>query len=450
MMLNIGLSEKIHFIGIGGASMSSLALFLAQNGYKITGSDNNDTTFLFKKQENIKNFIGHFAKNVENAETVIYTRAISPDNPELVYAKEHGLQILERAELLGRISALFKNSVAVSGTHGKTTTTSLISTVALELGIDPTVMVGGKMQCCDSNFALGKSDYFIYEACEYYDAFLNFHPFAAVILNIELDHPDYFKSYSQLESSFEKFSNGIQDGGFTAVNYSDKGVKALVDAGRIKNPVLFGFHSSCDVYAENTRIKDLGSDFTLCFKDGRKFNVSLSVGGEHNVLNALAAFAVFDKLGFNIPDVINAVKSFISPKRRYELVFKKDDLTVIDDFAHHPTELTATLNTAKNGKYDTTVIIFQPHTYTRTAALLDGFAESLKAADRVILVPIYAAREKDIYNVSSQSIADLVPGAVCANDFKEAADLALSYKKGKTVILTVGAGDVYKVWEYLK
>ncbi len=449
-MFNIELSDKIHFIGIGGASMSALALFLAENGHMISGSDNNDTTYLFKNQENIKTFIGHSEKNVGNAQTVIYTRAVGNENPELVFAKEKGLKILERAELLGMIGDLYKKTVAVSGTHGKTTTTSLISTVFLSMGLDPTVMVGGKMQCTDSNFVLGKSDYFVYEACEYYDAFLNFRPSCAVILNIELDHPDYFKSFEQLEGSFASFAANVRDGGFTVVNNEDAAVRKLLKENKFKNPVTFGFTPDCDVYAKDMNIGDGGASYTLCIKNNEPIRVNLSVGGEHNVLDSLAAFGVIYGFGLDLKAAAECVGDFISPKRRYELVFKKDNLTVIDDFAHHPTELNATLKMARAGGYDTVIAVFQSHTYTRTAALLDKFAESLTLADHAIILPIFAAREKDIYNVSSKDIAALVPGAETADTFEAAAAKAKAKIKGKTVILTVGAGDVYKVWEYLK
>ncbi len=449
-MFNIDLSEKIHFIGIGGASMSALAMFLAENGHMISGSDNNDTTYLFKNQENIKTFIGHNEKNVGDAGTVIYTRAVGAENPELIYAREKGLRVLERAELLGIIGDLYKRTVAVSGTHGKTTTTSLISTVFLSMGLDPTVMVGGKMQCTDSNFVLGKSDLFVYEACEYYDAFLNFRPECAVILNVELDHPDYFKSFSQLEESFTAFAKNVRDGGFTVINKEDKALSRLLAENKFKNPITFGFSEDCDVYAKDMNIGDGGASYNLCIKNNEPIEVRLSVGGEHNVLDSLAAFGVIYGFGLDLKAAADCVGDFISPKRRYELVFKKDDVTVIDDFAHHPTELNATLKMARAGKYDTVIAVFQPHTYTRTAALLDEFAKSLSLADHAIVLPIYAAREKDIYNVSSADLAALVPGAETAKGFEDAAEKAKAKIKGKTVILTVGAGDVYKVWEYLK
>ena len=449
-MFNIDLSDKIHFIGIGGASMSALALFLAENGHMISGSDNNDTTYLFKNQENIKTFIGHNEKNVGNAQTVIYTRAVGEQNPELVYARKKGLKVLERAELLGIIGDGYKKTVAIAGTHGKTTTTSLVSTIFLSMGLDPTVMVGGKMQCTDSNFVLGKSDYFIYEACEYYDAFLNFRPSCAVILNIELDHPDYFKSYSQLENSFVSFSQNVREGGFTVVNKNDEGIKKLLSENKFKNPITFGFTDDCDIFAENMKIGDGGSSYTLKVKDNEPIEVRLSVGGEHNVLDSLAAFGVIYGFGLDLKAAAKVAGDFISPKRRYELVFKKDDLTVIDDFAHHPTELNVTLKMARAGNYDTVIAVFQSHTYTRTAALLHDFAASLKLADHAIILPIYAAREKDIYNISSKDIASLVPGSETAESFEEAAAKAKAKIRGKTVILTIGAGDVYKVWEYLK
>ena len=444
------LSEKIHFVGIGGASMSALALFLAENGHVITGSDNNDTTNLFKNQVNIKTFVGHNAENVGDAGTLVYTRAVGEQNPEVVRARDKGIRVMERAELLGIVGDAFAKGVAVAGTHGKTTTTSLISTLLIMMKKDPTVMVGGKMQLCDSNFVSGKSDLFVYEACEYHDAFLHFHPFAAVILNIELDHPDYFKSYEQLEDSFAAYAANVRDGGFTVVNGADAGVKKLLKDGKIKSPVTFGIGEGFDVFAADVSIEDGSSSYTLCFKDGRRFPVRLGVGGRHNLLDSLAAFAVIDGLGFDVAEAVKYAADFVSPKRRYELVFKRDNLTVIDDFAHHPTELAATLSMARAGKYDTVIIIFQPHTYTRTAALLDDFAKSLSLADHAILLPIYAAREKDIYNVSSDDLAAMVKGAESARSFEEAGKMAMRRVKGKTVILTVGAGDVYKVWEWLK
>lgn len=448
--------KNIHFIGIGGASVSSLALFLNKKGFRISGSDNNDITHLFKNQENITLFKGHSAKNVKDAEMVVYTRAVGEENPELLEAKRLGIPVFERAELLGAISDRFGNSLAVSGSHGKTTTTSMAGTVFLDLGLDPTVMVGGRMRKTDSNFVSGQSDYFVYEACEYCNSFWNFRPRTAIILNIDLDHPDFFKSLEQLYSSFEVFTGNIHPGGYAVVNADDPGVSLMLEQNRIKadNIITFGLGENADFSAADiVNAADGGTRFTLNVRYGgstETFGVSLAVSGTHNVLNALAVIAASYSFGLDTEKVLASLSQFQSPKRRNELVFKSGDLTVIDDFSHHPTELAAIIKTARNGGYDRVAVIFQPHTYTRTKAFLKEFAESLSLADRAIILPVYPAREKDIYGISSRDLADLIPGSVYAGNFEEAAKAAMSEIQGKTAILTLGAGDVYRVWDYLR
>ena len=444
--------KKIHFIGIGGISMSGLAAVLLNSGFKVSGSDFKNSPIVEKlKTSGAEIYIGHKRENIKNVDLVVYTAAIPSDNPELLEAEEKNISLMDRAEFLGEIMKGHKYNVAVSGTHGKTTCTSMLSHVTLAGNLDPTILVGGELDIIDGNFRIGNSEYFLTEACEYKRSFLKFFPYVGVILNIDADHLDCYKDIDEIADTFLKFSKLIPKDGYL-VGYADdfrvKEILSKVDC----NTLSYGFDETSDVTAKNIIFNKDGCATFDVYKDTKNlFTLTLNVPGKHSILNALASICV--SLIFNISNdnIIEGLSKCKGAHKRFEYKGELNGVTVIDDYAHHPTEIKATLSTAKQINHNKTYCIFQPHTYTRTKSLFDEFTDCFSDTDELILMDIYAAREKDTGLVSSDELGDAIrsKGIKCTNVHSH--DEALNYVKSKLtsgdLLLTVGAGDVVIVGE---
>lgn len=443
-------NKKVHFIGIGGISMSGLAAILLKNGFKVSGSDMKESEITMRLQEHgAKIYIGHSADNVKNADLVVYTAAVPSDNPELLFAKNNNIALMDRAEFLGYIMKGHKYNVAISGTHGKTTSTSMLSHIVLSAELDPTILVGADLDIIGGNFRTGESEYFITEACEYKASFLRFFPYIGVILNIDADHLDFYKDIDDIEATFKKFVSIIPKDGYAIGNADDFRVKRVLETASC-NTLTFGLNEG-DIIAKDIHFNGRGSSFSVFYKGKELYTIHLHVPGSHNVLNALSAVASSIVLGIDAKAVVEGLESFKGAHKRFELKGSKDEITVIDDYAHHPTEIKATLKASKEYPHNKIVCVFQPHTYSRTISLLDEFSESFNDADELILMDIYAAREKDTGIVNSDMLGDKIraKGIKCINvhSHEEALEIAKQKLSAGDLLLTVGAGDVVKVGE---
>lgn len=448
-------NKNVHFVGIGGISMSGLAEILVKNGFSVSGSDMKTSPIVEKLiSEGVEFHLGHNEDNVRNADLIVYTAAISPDNPELLKGNELNIPLMDRAEFLGQLMKGHKYNVAVSGTHGKTTTTSMISHIIIEADLDPTILVGGELDLINGNVRTGNSEYFVTEACEYKGSFLKFYPYIGIILNIDADHLDYYKDIDHIKATFQQFAEKIPSEGYIVGCADDRRVKDLLDQSKC-NTLSYGFESG-NLTAENISFNEKGCATFDVVKDGNViFNISLNIPGKHNILNALASIATAIILNIPADAIINGLANYKGTHKRFELKGTKDGVTVIDDYAHHPTEIKATLSTAKNYPHNRIICVFQPHTYTRTITLFEDFSNSFYDADELILADIYAAREKDTGIVSSQMLGDRIrqKGVKCSNyhSFEEIAEYLSSTLEEGDLLLTVGAGDIVKVGEmYLK
>lgn len=447
-MLN---NTNLHFIGIGGISMSGLAQISFDKGYKVTGSDMNVTPITKHLEEiGIPVSHGHKAENItDDIDLVIYTAAIHEDNPEIQAARQKGIKMMTRSVFLGQLMHHFDCPICISGTHGKTTTTSMLSHAFLSAGLDPTISVGGILNAIKGNIRIGHSQYFITEACEYCDSFLDFFPRIGIILNIEEDHMDYFKDIHQIRQSFQKFAKKIPEDGFLAINGEIPDLDALLE------PITctvetFGVESKDDWTTRNIVYNDKAcACFDVYYKDNYMTHLDLHVPGRHNILNALSVCSVCHHVGIDLNLLNHGLENFSGANQRFEIKGKIDTITIVDDYAHHPTEILATLDVANRYPHNELYIIFQPHTYTRTRAFLDDFAKVLSTASHVILTDIYAAREKDPGDISSKDIvskmASLGKEALYISDFKEIANYLKSHMKPNDLIITMGAGNVNQI-----
>lgn len=440
----------IHMIGIGGISMSGLAEILKNRGYNVKGSDANNSNIINKLIKNdIPVTIGHSANNIEGADAVIFTAAIKKDNPEYVEAEKRRIPLIERSVLLGEITRMYKNTIAIAGTHGKTTTTSMIATAFLECEKDPTVSVGGELDVIDGNYRIGNSEIFITEACEYVESFLQFSPKVEVILNIEADHLDYYKDIEHIKSSFKKFQNRLVEDGITVINADDKNSEGLLDSDY--KIATFGIKNKADYTAKNIVFEKERTTYDLYIKNKYISSVELKVPGVHNIYNSLACIAVCDIYNLNLDKVKSSLAKFSGAKRRFEMKGKCNGATVYDDYAHHPSEIKAVLSAAKEKKSNRLVCVFQPHTYTRTKALLNEFSNAFYDADDVIITDIYAAREKDTGEISSKDLVDMIKNtsknATYMKNFNEIQEYLKEKLQAGDLFLTIGAGDVYKIGE---
>lgn len=444
--------KHIHMIGIGGVSMSGIAEILHHEGIKVTGSDANDSDIiqkLIKKGIPVK--IGHDLENAKKADLVVYTAAIKKEDPELVEARNANVQTMERADFLGEITKLYKDTICISGTHGKTTTTSMVSLCFLEAKKDPTIQVGAILNQIDGNYYIGKSDYFIIEACEYVESFLKFHPKSEIILNIDNDHLDYFKNLDNIKKSFAKYAGLLPEDGLLVVNGDDKNSKHLPSSTKAK-VLTYGIkNTNVDFYAKNI-VSDDNGFFSFDVYHNNEFyeNITLSIPGIHNVSNALACIALCDYYGISKEAIKSALSKFTGADRRFEYVGNYKNVKVYDDYAHHPTEIQSVVNSVKNKKYHENWIVFQSHTYSRTKLLLDNFAKVLSEFDHVIITDIYAAREINQFGISPEDLVnkinELKPNrAIYISKFEDIADYLKEHVKDEDIILTVGAGSITKL-----
>lgn len=437
----------IHMVGIGGISMSALAYILRYFNYRVSGSDRGETEIISRlRKSGIDVAKGHSTDNIKNPDLVCYTAAIPQDNPELIRAREMGIPTMERAELLGQIMKHYKLPIAVAGTHGKTTTTSMIALILLSAALEPTILVGGELAQIGGNFKIGKENYLVFEACEYVESFLHFHPYMSIITNIDADHLDYFKDLNHIISSFGKFARLNSPNGCIIVCSDDKNALSVVQNIETKT-VKYGIISrNADYFADNIHVSAAGQTEFDVYKHGEPFvSLAINVHGKHNVCNALAAVAAADELGVDAAHIKAGLEEFSGTKRRFEKVGEVSGFTVMDDYAHHPTEIEKTLEAAKEVSDGDIWCIFQPHTYSRTKLLLDDFARALKNADRVIIADIYPAREKYDGTIHSCDLAAKIPGCVYMNDFGAIERYVLKYAKPGDTVITMGAGDVYKI-----
>lgn len=445
--------HRIHFVGIGGSGMSPLAEILHARGYSLSGSDNNESDNVARMRSlGIPVFMGHDARNIEGAELVVYTAAVNAQNPELVAARERGLPLLERAKLLGLITRRYPNTVAVAGTHGKTTTTSMLAQILLQAGLDPTLFIGGRLPLIGANGRAGTSDTMVCEACEFQDHYLEMCPALSVILNIDADHLDYFGTLDNVIASFRKFAR--QTSGTLVVNMDDKNalqaVQGLEQEG--KTMVTYGLDNDrCDWTAKQVRcVSGSYGTYDLYHQGEFLAHVQLGVPGSHNVSNSLAAAAAASLCGATPQQIVEGLSSFHGAGRRFEFLGTVDGVTIADDYAHHPTEISATLSAAKGMGYQQVWAIFQPFTFSRTARHLDGFVSSLSVADKVIVSDIMGSREENEWHVSSAQITDRIPGALYLPTFPEIADYVAEHVAPGELVLTMGGGDVYKCARMIK
>jgi len=445
----------VHFIGIGGISMSGLAEILLKENFTISGSDSKSseltehlsslgaTIFYPQKAENV----------IAGIDVVVYTAAIHEDNPELMEVQRQGLPTLTRAELLGQLMKNYETPIAISGTHGKTTTTSMMSHILLAAEKDPTISVGGILKAIGGNIRVGASDVFVTEACEYTNSFLDFFPKISVILNVEEDHMDFFKDIDDIRLSFHRFAALLPKDGALIINKNIEKMEAITDGLGCK-VITYSETQTADYSASNIEFDDFGNaSFDLIKYGEYAGRIELSVAGNHNVSNALSVIAVADQLGIDLETIQKGILSFTGTDRRFQYKGEMNGITIIDDYAHHPTEIKATLTSVRNYPHREIWCIFQPHTYTRTKAFFHEFAEALSLADHVILADIYAARETDTLGMSSEALAEelkkLGADAYYLSSFEAIEKFALEKCIHGDVLITMGAGDVVNIGDSL-
>ena len=444
-----------HFIGIGGVSMSGLAEILKKEGFTVSGSDmkQSDTTRSLESN-GIKVYIGQVASNItDDIDFVVYTAAIHPDNEEYVEVKNREIPMLTRAEFLGQVMDNYKYSVAVAGTHGKTTTTSMMAHIMLEAKTDPTISIGGHLEAINGNIKVGSSDYFVTEACEYTNSYHEFKAYASIILNIDNDHLDFFKNIENIAASFATFATKTQDGGALIVNgdmkYRDQVIAAVKD--RNIEVITFGKEDGNKYQAKNIHLNELGQPTYTLYIDGEdQGEISLSVMGEHNAINSLSAIAASQYIGIDMDSIREGLKKCHSADRRFQYKgTTSKGATIIDDYAHHPTEISASLAVAKAVVKNKLWVAFQPHTYSRTKAHLEDFAKALSVSDHVLLADIYAAREKDDGSVSSKDLEkkllELGCDAVYLGDFDSIEKYFEKNSENNDMLITMGAGNIDSV-----
>lgn len=447
--------QHVHFIGIGGISMSGLAEILLKEHFTISGSDSKAsaltehltslgaTIFYPQKAENI----------ISGIDVVVYTAAIHEDNLELMEVRRRGLPTLTRAELLGQLMKNYKIPIAVSGTHGKTTTTSMLSHILLAADMDPTISVGGILKAIGGNIRVGSSDVFVTEACEYTNSFLDFFPKIGIILNVEEDHMDFFKDIDDIRLSFHRFAALLPKDGVLIINRNIEKLEAITEGLSCK-VITYSETQAADYSAANIVFDELGNaSFDLIKYGAYAGRIQLAVAGNHNVSNALSTIAVADELGISLEQIQKGILSFTGTDRRFQYKGERNGFTIIDDYAHHPTEIRATLTSARNYPHREIWCIFQPHTYTRTKAFFHEFAEALSLADHVILADIYAARETDTLGVSSEALAEeirkLGTDSYYLSSFEAIENFVLGKCIHNDVLITMGAGDVVNIGDSL-
>ena len=445
--VNTGLLDgvkTVHFIGIGGSGMFPLVQILYKKGLKITGSDNNESDILkMVRNLGIKVDMNQKAENIKNVDLIIYTSAVFEDNPELVAAKKSGIKTIERNDLLGYLTTLYSDCVCVCGTHGKTTTTSMLTQILLDSDLDPSAVIGGKLKSIDSYARLGNSQIMVCEACEYANHFLKLAPDISIVLNIDNDHMEYFKTVENLKRSFGKFLNQTKK--TIIYNGDDPDVAGVVSPVN-KKCISFGFLSTNDYYPVNiSKISGTRTKFSICHQEKIVAkDIEIFVPGRHNILNAVAAAAAAFELKASVGGILKGLFNFRGVGRRFEFIGEKDGITIVDDYAHHPTEICATLKAAKECGFKKVWAVHQPFTYSRTKMLMNEFAEALSIADKVVLTEIMGSREKNTFGVYVKDLAEKIDGCVWFKTQIEAAKYILENADSGDLVVTLGCGDIYK------
>ena len=435
--------HHVHLVGIGGVSMRPLGLVLKGMGMEVTGSDMNASVSTDELiEQGIPVAIGHRAENIEGADCIIRTAAAHNDNPEIAAARAAGIPVFERAQAWGEIMKSYHNAICVSGTHGKTTTTSMVTHILMEADMDPTVMIGGYLPLLHAGHRVGHGDTIVLESCEYCDSFLNFFPTLAIVLNVEADHLDYFKDLADIQKSFHKFAS-LATFGVVANGDDPHTVQAMEGI----DYVSFGLGEGNRIHAANMH-PDWRHFDVIC--DGKYYcHLDMGVLGRHNAMNALAASAAAWMMGIPGETVSKGIQSFHGAGRRMEFKGKFNGADVYDDYAHHPDELRATLEAVRSMGYKRVVLAFQPHTYSRTKALFDDFVRELKKSDVVVLAEIYAARERNTIGISSAQLAEQIPGAVYCETLPDVTAYLRENVREGDIVVTMGAGDIFRAGEAL-
>lgn len=446
--------SHVHLIGIGGISMSGLAEILLKEGYTVSGSDMNSSLIIDKlKKQGANIYTDHKKENIQGADLIIYTDAISNDNPELLEAKKNGITTLDRGTFLGKLMKNYDKSIAVSGTHGKTTTTSMLATILNKSSLEPTILLGGELDEIGGNVKIGSRNLVLTEACEYKGNILKYQPTMAIILNMEEDHLDYFKNIDHIVDTFKEYANSLDEDGHLIINIDDKNAYKVIKDSKC-NIVTFGINNKADYTAENISFTDEGYPrFVLNIKDKGKFPITLNVMGIHNVYNSLASIAAAHTYNVPVESIINSMQYYKGTHRRLETKGYINGIKIMDDYAHHPTEIKAALNALRKSTSQKLWCVFQPHTYSRTKLLLEQFSESFYEADKVIIADIYASREKDTGLIHSTSLVNLLKEknveAIYLKSFEEIKNYLFDNMEDGDVLVTMGAGNIYKLGELM-
>ena len=441
--------NNIHFVGIGGIGMSGIAELLINQGFVISGSDLVESEITKKLEINgAKIFIGHNKNNINGSELLVYSSAVTKNNPELVEAEKSKIPIIKRAEMLGELVALKETSIGVAGTHGKTSTSSMLGALLTYGKMDPTLVVGGLVQNLNTNSLLGQSDLIVFEADEYDKSFLQMNPTIAIINNIEEEHMDCYKDINDLHDSFIQFANSVPFYGGVAVCIDSIGIQQILP--KIKRPIItYGFSKEADIYAEEISYKELKTSFTLYNKNKKCGRVKLNVPGKHNILNSLAAITIGYELGLDSKTIIAVINSYSGVRRRFEIKGEAQGIIVVDDYAHHPTEVEATLQAAKKGWDRRIISVFQPHLFSRTKIFYKEFAKAFMSSDILLITDIYPAREKPIDGVSGKLIFNAAKSEghkniYYINDLEEINDTLDKITEENDMVITIGAGTIWR------
>ena len=435
--------KRVHFIGIGGSGMCPLAEILHNQGYSLSGSDNNETDTLARiRNMGIPVALGQRAENIIGAEMIVYTAALLPDNPELVAAKSSGIPTFERADLLGAVTRMYKDCYCVCGTHGKTTVSSMLTQIMIQCDKDPSAVIGGKLPLIQANGRVGTTENMVCEACEFKDTFLRLAPDIAIILNVDADHLEYFKTIENIIISFNKFSKMATKA--LIVNGDDaNSLKAIADI-TDKEIITFGIDKKNDFYADNITVEKSFAKYDLYKHNTYIGTIKLKVPGEHNIYNSLAALSAADYAGIELLAAIRSLEQFGGACRRFEVLAEINGITIADDYAHHPAELKVTLDAAMQMGFNNVWAVFQPFTYSRTKEHMDDFAKVLQIPNKCVMTEIMGSREVNTDGVYTSQLAEKIPGSVWFNTFEEVSDYVLNHVSPGDLIITLGCGDIYK------
>lgn len=448
-------NKHIHLIGIGGVSMSGIAEILLNLGAIVTGTDINETK-ITKHLESLGINIsyGHHPELIENTDIVVYTAAVHIDDPERSEAIKLNKECYERAEFLGIITKMYKNCLCISGTHGKSTTTGMVSLIFLEANLDPTIQIGAILPIINSTSRIGSKDYLIMESCEYVDSFLHFHPTSEIITNIDNDHLDYFKNLENIKKSFNKYTNLLPNNGILIINADDDNSKE-VEKGTKAKVITYGIKNNSEFMATNITVNDLGHySFDVLHNNKQFLHIDLNINGEHNIYNALAAIALSSNYINNTDTIKNGIEKYHGVERRFEKIGEFNGAIIYDDYAHHPTEIKTTLESVKKVKHQESWAVFQAHTYSRTKEHLDEFAKILSDFDHIIIAPIYAARETNTFEISEDMLVKRIKenhgNAIYIDTFDKIVDYLKENVQENDLIITIGAGPINNVAYKLK